>query len=138
MEEGARCPAVRSKAGHYESFYVKACRPGGGQGIWIRHTVHKRPGKEPSASIWFVLFDRNSERPRATKVTVPAAELSVPAGGWVRVEGSEIGPGWAKGGIEAGALKASWDLTFFGEAKPCRYLPADWLYEAPLPRTKFV
>ena len=47
-------PRVAAKAGHYESFYVKACQPGGGQGIWIRHTVHKRPGAEPNASIWFV------------------------------------------------------------------------------------
>ena len=36
MDEGARFPLVAAKAGHYESFYVKACRPGGGQGIWIR------------------------------------------------------------------------------------------------------
>ena len=51
MEERARFPEVAAKAGHYESFYVKACEPGGGRGVWIRHTVHKRPGAEPSASI---------------------------------------------------------------------------------------
>ena len=49
MDESARFPSVAAKAGHYESFYIKACRPGSGQGIWIRHTVHKRPGAEPSA-----------------------------------------------------------------------------------------
>jgi len=70
MDEGARFPRVGRKAGHYESFYIKACEPGGGRGIWIRHTVHKRPGAEPNASIWFVLFDRDAEAPRATKVTV--------------------------------------------------------------------
>ena len=138
MDQGARFPKVAAKAGHYESFYVKACRPGGGQGIWIRHTVHKRPGAEPNASIWFVLFDREAEGPRATKVTVPAAELSAPVGSWIRVDRAEIGPGRASGSIETEALKASWDLTFSGEAEPCKYLPADWLYEAPLPRTKFV
>ncbi len=31
-----------------------------------------------------------------------------------------------------------WELTFSGDAEPCKYLPADWLYEAPVPRTKFV
>ena len=80
MDEGARFPRVAAKAGHYESFYVKACEPGGGRGIWIRHTVHKRPGAEPNASIWFVLFDRAAEGPRATKVTVPAAR-ALGAGG---------------------------------------------------------
>ena len=98
MDEGARFPGVAAKAGHYESFYLKAARPGGGQALWIRHTVHKRPGAEPSASIWFVLFDREAEGPRATKVTVPAAELAVPDGGWIGVAGDRrSGRAWASG-----------------------------------------
>ena len=155
MDQGARFPRVAAKAGHYESFYIKACRPGGGQGIWIRHTVHKRPGAEPNASIWFVLFDREADAPRATKVTVPAAELSAPGGSWIKIGGethtapnsprmrftgggAEIGPGRAQGEIDTDALKASWELDFAGDADPCKYLPADWLYEAPVPQTKFV
>jgi len=138
MDQGARFPAVMAKAGHYESFYIKACRPGGGQGIWIRHTVHKRPGAEPTASIWFTFFDREADGPRATKVTVPAAELSAPAGSWVRVDGCEIGPGKARGGVQTEALKATWGLSFSGDSEPCKYLPTDWLYKAPVPRTKFV
>jgi hypothetical protein len=138
MDQGARFPRVAAKAGHYESFYIKACRPGGGQGVWIRHTVHKRPGMEPTASIWFVLFDREAEGPRATKLTVPAAELTAPAGSWIRIDGAEVGPGRARGMVETDALKASWELAFSGDAEPCKYLPADWLYEARLPRTKFV
>jgi hypothetical protein len=138
MDEGARFPRVGAKAGHYESFYIKACEPGGGRGVWIRHTVHKRPGAEPNASIWFVLFDREAAAPRATKVTVPAEQLAAPVGLWIRVDKAEIGPGHASGSIATDALSAGWELTFSGEAEPCRYLPADWLYEAPLPRTKFV
>jgi hypothetical protein len=138
MEERARFPEVAAKAGHYESFYVKACQPGGGKGVWIRHTVHKRPGAEPNASIWFCLFDRAAEGPRATKVTVPAAELSTPAGSWIRVADAEIGPGRAEGSVETEALSAAWSFTFAGDAEPCKYLPADWLYKAPLPKTKFL
>jgi hypothetical protein len=138
MDEGARFPRVAAKAGHYESFYIKACEPGGGRGIWIRHTVHKRPGAEPNASIWFVFFDREGRGPRATKVTVPAAELSAPAGSWIRVGDAEIAPGQAEGSVDTDALSAAWSLTFDGDDRPCKYLPADWLYEAPLPRTKFV
>lgn len=156
MEERARFGEVAAKAGHYESFYLKACRPDGGLGIWIRHTVHKRPGQEPTGSIWFTLFDRDAAGPQATKVTVPASELSVPPGSWIRVAGAEIGPGRAEGsvgGAAAGApgaggaanaeplgstLVANWSLRFTGDTDPCRYLPADWLYKAPLPRTKFV
>src|SRR5918996_5492870 len=149
MDQGARFPKVAAKRGHYESFYVKACQPGGGRGIWIRHTVHKRLGEEPKGSIWFTLFDRTADGPRATKLTVPETELSAPAGSWIRVAGAEIGPGFARTsgalyvpmsgikrtGTDRGTL--SWDLSFTGDAEPCKYLPADWLYEAPLPRTKF-
>jgi hypothetical protein len=138
VEERARYPDVAAKGGHYESFYLKAARPGGGQALWIRHTVHKRPGAEPKGSVWFVLFDRDAAAPRATKVTVPAAELSAPEGGWIRVAGAEIGPGSARGSIATAALEASWDLRFSGDAAPCKYLPSDRLYETRLPKTKFV
>jgi hypothetical protein len=138
MDQGARFPRVAAKAGHYESFYIKACRPGGGQGVWIRHTVHKRPGAEPKASIWFVLFDREAEGPRATKATVPAGELSVPGEDWIRIADAEIGPGRARGAVGGENLTAAWDLSFSGDAEPCKYLPSDRLYETRLPKTKFV
>jgi len=153
MDEGARFPSVAAKAGHYESFYVKACQPGGGRGIWVRHTVHKRPGAEPKGSIWFTFFDREAEGPRATKLTVPASGLSAPSGAWIRVADAEIGPGFAhcssgaplpevtgegNSGTAAGTKTASWELTFAGDAEPCKYLPYDRLYETSLPKTKFV
>jgi hypothetical protein len=138
VQERARYREVAAKRGHYESFYVKACSPDGGLGIWIRYTVHKRPGSEPTGSIWFTLFDREAPGPQATKVTVPASGLSVPAVSWIRVAEAEIGPGEARGSVDAAGLAATWSLRFGGDSEPCHYLPADWLYEAPLPRTKFV
>jgi hypothetical protein len=138
VRERARFREVRPSAGHYESFYVKACQPGGGLGVWIRHTVHKRPGAEPTGAVWFTLFDREADGPRAAKVTVGAGELAVPAGSWIRVGDAEIGPQEAEGSVETEGLSAAWSLTFDGLHEPCRYLPAEWLYEAPLPRTKFV
>jgi hypothetical protein len=134
----ARFPDVAEKSGHYESFYIKACQPGGGRGIWIRHTVHKRPGEQPKGSVWFTWFDADEDGPRATKLTVGADELSAPDGAWIRVDGAELGPGRASGSISTDALRASWELEFSGDDDPCKYLPADWLYEAPVPRTKFV
>lgn len=136
MEE-PRFPGIAEKAGHYESFYVKACRPGGGRGIWIRHTVHKRPGQTPKGSVWFTFFDAEAAGPRATKVTVSSERLNSPPGLWIRVADAEIGPGWARGSVETEAIAADWELSFAGDAEPCRYLPADWLYDAPVPRTKF-
>jgi hypothetical protein len=138
VEERARYGEVAARRGHYESFYLKACRPGGRLGIWIRHTVHKRPGSEPTGSVWFTLFDREAPGPPATKVTVRASGLAVPAGSWIRVAEAEIGPGEAAGSVDSEGLAATWSLRFDGDFEPCHYLPADLLYEAPLPRTKFV
>jgi hypothetical protein len=134
----ARFGGVSSGAGHYESFYIKATRPGGGQGIWIRHTVHKRPGSEPNASVWFTLFDADASGPRATKVTVPASELSVPTGAYIKVGEALLEPGAARGSAATGSLEASWDLRFVSEAGAFHHLPYSWLYRAPLPKTKFL
>jgi hypothetical protein len=134
----ARFPGVSPGAGHYESFYIKATRPGGGQGIWIRHTVHKRPRTEPNASLWFTLFDGDAAGPRATKETLPATELGVPTGAYIKVGESLLEPGRALGTAASESLEASWDLTFDAEAEAFHHLPYEWLYRAPLPKTKFL
>ncbi len=134
----ARFPAVRADGGHYESFYVKATRPGGGRGIWIRHTVHKRPGSEPQGALWFTLFDADRPEPRATKLTVPAAELSAPDGAYIQVGGGVLEPGHAQGEIETEAMRVGWDLRFEDGAEAFRHLPYEFLYQAPLPRTKLL
>ena len=127
-------PAVAADRGHYESFYLRASHPEEPLGVWIRHTVHKRPGEEPTASVWFTLFE--GDGPRASKVTVGAGELSVPDGGYVRVGASEIGPGRAVGSAPSSQLDPSWDLTFEDGAPAFRHLPREWMYRAPVPRTK--
>jgi hypothetical protein len=134
----ARFPQVGAGAGHYESFFVKATRPGGGQGIWIRHTVHKRPGAELEGSIWFTLFDAEAAGPRATKVTVPASEVGAPASALIEVAGAVLEPGRAWGEAATPELAASWDLSFEPGPEAFRHLPYSFLYRAPLPRTKFL
>ena len=138
MRSEARFPGVGTKAGHYESFYVKACHPDGGLGVWIRHTVHKRPRAEPTASLWFTLFDANAEGPVAAKATYPATELRAGDGAYIRVDGAALEPGRARGGIAVEGLAASWDLAFADDSEPLRHLPYGWMYRAPLPRTKFL
>jgi hypothetical protein len=134
----ARFPGVEEAAGHYESLYLKSARPGGGQAIWIRHTVHKPPGAEPTASVWLTAFDVDAPGPRAAKVTVPAAELSVPAGAYVEVDGAVLEPGRAAGRISTATLEASWELSFADKGEAFFHLPYRRLYAAPLPRTKLL
>ncbi len=138
MRTEAHFPRVGLDAGHYESFYIKATRPTGGQGIWIRHTVHKRPGEEPTASIWLTLFDADSPGPRSAKATFEAAELSAPDGAYIRVDGALLEPGRATGELKTPALDASWDLEFDDPGPPFRHLPYQRMYEGSLPRTKLL
>ena len=138
MRTEARFPRVEPAAGHYESFYIKATRPSGGQGVWIRYTVHKAPFAEPRASLWFTLFDADADGPRATKATFGPEELSVPDGAYIRVDAAELRPGRAIGEVTTPELDATWDLTFDDANEPFHHLPYDRLYDAPLPRTKLL
>jgi hypothetical protein len=134
----ARFASLDQAAGHYESFYLKATRPGGGQAIWIRHTVHKRPGAELTGSVWATVFDVDAAEPRAAKATVGADRVAAPAGGYIEVADARMGPGVAAGELSAGGLEVSWDLTFTEGPEAFRHLPYDFLYRAPLPKTKLL
>jgi hypothetical protein len=128
----ARFPAVRPGAGHYESFYLKACDPVLPLGVWIRYTVHKRPGAEPNGSLWFTLFDGSADGPRARKVTLPGPRAG--GGEWIGVGEACMGPGAAEGTLDG----VSWELRFSGSEPPLFHLPRDWMYRARLPRTKLL
>jgi hypothetical protein len=138
VRSAPRFPAVKEGAGHYESYYVKATHPGGGRGIWIRHTVHKRPHEDPTAALWLTLFDAEAPPPRALKATFSADELSPPDGAYIRIDGAVFEPGHASGAISTPELDARWDLRFADHGEPFHHLPYDRLYDAPLPRTKFL
>jgi hypothetical protein len=138
VRSAPRFPGVPRDAGHYESYYLKATHPGGGRGAWIRHTVHKRPHADPTAALWLTLFDAEAPGPRAVKASFGADELSTPDGGYIRIDGAAFAPGRATGTIATAELEASWDLRFSDEGEPFHHLPYARLYDAPLPRTKFL
>jgi hypothetical protein len=132
----ARFTAVPAKAGHYESFYIKACHPSEPVGAWIRYTVHKRPGAAPNGSLWFTLFDREADGPRASKVTKPGPGAG--GGDWIRMGEARLGEGRASGSASSERLDASWELSFETAERPLFHLPRDWMYRAPVPRTKLL
>lgn len=132
----ARFPAVPPARGHYESFYLKTGHPSEPIAAWIRYTVHKRPGAPPTGSLWFTLFDRRRGGPLASKVTLPADRLGAGGGDYIRVGESRLAPGCAAGHAPSGQLDASWELAFAPGDEPFRHLPREWMYRAPLPRTK--
>jgi len=134
----ARFPGVGREPGHYESFYIKATRPTGGQGIRLRQTVHKRSGEEPRGAIWLTLFDADAPGPRAANAGFAAAELSAPRGAYIQVNGALLEPGHAAGRLATAQLEASWELSFDDASEPFHHLPFERPYGAPLPRTKLL
>ena len=129
-----RFPEVSQGKGHYESFYIRACHPSEPLGVWIRYTVHKPPNAQPTGSVWFVLFDAAAGAPLASKVTTD--ELSAGAGEYIRVGESYFRPGLAEGAAPSEQCKPSWRLEVESGEEPFPYLPAGWMYRAPVPRTK--
>lgn len=131
-----RFPAVPAARGCYESWYLKAGDAAGREALWLRYTVHKRPGAPPVGSLWATLFD--GEGPHAAKATPPPDALVAGSGAgadatWLRIGEAAIGARGACGEIPG---LASWELAFEGGEAPFPYLPAGWMYRAPLPRTK--
>jgi hypothetical protein len=127
----ARFPSVPVEAGHYESFYLKACHPQEPIGVWIRYTVHKRPGAPPNGSLWVTLFDGAGQGPRAHKATVPGPTSGAD---WITVGEALMRSGAAQGSIDG----AEWDLRFSSSEPALFHLPRGWMYRTRLPRTKLL
>ena len=131
MERGPVFQQAPLRAGMYESFYLRAVAPEEPLGLWIRHTVHKAPGRTPSGSIWCTLFDSRAGRPFMHKRT--SDQLEAADGKWIEIAGEAwIGPTRAEGRCG----EANWSLGFTTEEAELRHLRPDWLYRSPLPRTK--
>jgi hypothetical protein len=131
----AMFPRARARSGMYESFYLRAVSPREPLGVWIRHTVQKAPGARGRGAVWCTVFDAARGAPFMQKLA--SDRLLVPAGGWIEVgdpsgQGGALGPEGARGGCGA----AEWWLGFASLEPELRHLPREWLYRAPLPRTK--
>src|SRR6516225_8646970 len=97
-------PGVPLRAGMYESFYLRAVAPDEPVGVWIRYTVHKRPGRAPRGSIWCTIFDASRGRPFMHKTT--SDQLHAPTGGWIAVGSADViarASGDTAAGASAGA-----------------------------------
>jgi hypothetical protein len=130
----AQFPGVAPDRGHYESFYLRAVDPARPRGAWIRYTTHQRPGRPPTGSLWFTLFDAEAGAPAAVKETLPGPVA--PPGAWIAIGESVFGPFGARGRASGAGRSAAWELELAGAEPPLRHLPREWMYRASLPRTK--
>lgn len=137
LRSKARFPELALSAGHYESFYLKASHPVDPVSVWIRYTVHKRPNVEPLGSLWLVLFDGREDGPWAVKTTTP--EVGAGPDHHIHVGEARFEPGRVFGSAAAPDCgQASWDLAYDSPEPPFHHLPRDFMYRAPLPRTKLL
>jgi hypothetical protein len=131
MGTSAVFAAAPMRAGMYESFYLRAVSPVEPIGVWIRHTVHKQPGRPARGSVWCTVFDARWGEPFMHKLT--REQLSAPADSWIAIgTEAEIGPGRALGRCGG----ARWSLRFSSPEPELRHLSPGLLYRLPLPRTK--
>ena len=131
----ARFPAAAPQDGLYESYYLTAHDPAGGRALWIRYTVHQRPGHPRTGSLWCTYFDGEGP-PVAGKLTVGADEVGTVPGAFVTIASGELTAARARGRLESPTLDAEWALSLSGAEPELRHLPADWMYTGPLPKTK--
>src|SRR5580704_16531191 len=108
METGAVFPRAPLRAGMYESFYLRAVSPEDPVAVWIRHTVHKAPGREPIGSIWCTVFD--ARRGGSLHAQVRRGEAEPPTRGVDRsgragVDGPRGGGGVLRGSAVVAALR---------------------------------
>jgi hypothetical protein len=139
MQASAIFPHARARRGVYESFYLRAVAPDRPLGVWIRNTISKAPGASPRGAIWCTVFDGARGRPSMRKLSDGSA--STPASAWIAVAGADLGEPTQHAQIGAeradGACgDAAWSLRYRALAPELRHLPREWLYRAPLPRTK--
>jgi hypothetical protein len=99
-------------AGFYEVWYLTLTDRRSGVGAWIRYTLLAPvagSGREPTASLWFVVTDLDAAQPVARKATFPRAELDLA----VDPFGVRIGPATLDGhGMRGAFADVAWTLEW--------------------------
>jgi hypothetical protein len=130
--DAPRWPQERPDRGLYESFFLRAVDPSRPRAVWIRYTVLRAAGGEPTGQLWCTYFDRSAPAPRAVRVDARGPVTG--DGAWIRLGDSSFGVGHVAGS----AGEARWALRFRDGAPTLRHLPELWMYTGRIPRTKLV
>ena len=126
-----RFPDIPLKAAHYESVYAALVHPDEPRALWVRTTVKKRAGEEPTGALWVTWFDESGVR--AGKLD---GQYPQPGPDRLTCGPATQGPDGSRGAIALDGLSAEWDLGFAARTPPLEHLSPSFLYGAPLPKTK--
>lgn len=131
---------------HVESTFLKANLPGG-RALWLKLTFLRQTfGRRATVvEAWAMAFNLASpepgDRPKhvAVKQTWPAGEARIERDAFfVETPGVRWAWGSTRGAVEdaTSGARVAWDLTFPTEPEGLRHMPADWMYEGRVPKTK--
>lgn len=129
------------RAGHVESFFLKANAPEEPVAVWLKFTIlAPTDGRAPVAEVWAVVFDRRSGTVESVgaKETFPAASAELGRDRFLfAVGGSRLEPGRTAGAVRGGGREIAWDLAFTEGGPPLHIFPSEALYEMRrVPRSK--
>jgi hypothetical protein len=128
-------------SGHVESFFLKANDPSGPRAFWIKFTVYAPLGakERAAAEVWAIAFDGETKKHVAVKESIPVERATLGRGRPHLAFGrSTFEPGRTRGEVESDGHAIAWDLAFTTDKPPLHHFPAEWLYTAPVPKSKIL
>ena len=125
-----------SKAGHYESWFLRANAPKGERAFWIRYTIFSPKGRPQDAvgELWAITFAERhivavKEQHPLARCSFAKDRLDV-AIGEAKLDGRTL-----RGKASANGHTIAWDLRYAGGDPPILLLP-ERLYATRIPRAK--
>ena len=94
-------------------------------GVWIRYTVHKRPGQKLKGSVRCTALTPGGGSRSCTSSTTE--QLRAPSGSWIAIGVERAGTGEAQGSCG----EARWSLSFDSREPELRHLAPNVLYRLP-------
>ena len=124
MAERDNRPFWTGRPGQYEPWFLTVSD--GRIGYWIRYTLHAPTGAPSEARLWFARFDRaEPDRTFALNRGFPIDQAAVRADPFgVRIAGSTLASGHARGSIEGRGHHVTWDIRWDTGGATHRLLPA--------------
>ena len=126
------------RAGHYESFFVRANHPTRPLAFWIRYTIFSPKDRPENAlgELWAVFFDGESNRHAVLKQEFPLLDCEFDNSSFrVRIGSATLGPHALEGTLNGKANTLAWRLAYDGDSPPLLLLPRN-LYEGGFPAAK--
>jgi hypothetical protein len=130
--------ARSSRAGHVESWFLKANDPRQRRALLLRWTIWAgdHAPDRALAETWAVAYGA-AGGPVATKTSVPFERASFAAGALgAEVDGCRLSPESARGRVESGGRSIAYDLHLESRDPPIVHLPARWMYAPAFPFQK--